>query len=307
MKQIYPIGKMLHEYRTRKGVSQEQLCGTLIAVSTLSRIERGERMPDRKTAEYLFTRLGLAAPAGLVPMTKVEYERFCIEVQIRRNIGERDYEIKSLLERYRNLSKKMNILEEQFYKLYHAIYAYEKEGLSHEKTRELLIEAMLLSFENYSLNTDLTGHLLSETEIVTLNNIASETYFIGEKENAIMLMTFLKNYLQNPIFESEIKTALYSMILFNLCNWIGLEGRHLESLALAEEGISFDTTHGRLNYFPFHIFNKGYCLSMLGQKDDGKKYIDLAYRNFEVMGRHELVVQTASEVNRLFGFNFKED
>lgn len=307
MKQIYPIGKMLHEYRTRKGISQEQLCGDILAVSTLARIERGERRPDRKTAEYLFTRLGLAAPEGLVPMTEEEYERFCIEVQIRRKMGEGVYDVKDLLESYRTIPKEMDVLEEQFYKLHYAIYANKNGLFNSEKSREMFIEAMKLSFKSYDINMDLTGHILSEIEIIILNNIADETYLLGEKENAIKLMMFLKDYLKNPLFESEIKTALYSMIVFNLTNWIGLAGQYKEALELAEEGIEFDTTHGRLNCFPLHIFNKGYCLAMMGRKEEGKEFIDLAYKNFEVMGKHDKVVQTASEVNRLFGFDFKEN
>ena len=306
MKQIYPIGKMLHEYRTRKGISQEQLCGTLIAVSTLSRIERGERMPDRKTAEYLFTRLGLDAPVGLVPMTDAEYERFCLEVQIRRKMGESDYDVKELLECYRSNGDKLKPLDEQFYLLYYAIYANKKENLSHEKALELMEKALRLSLKDYAPNMDLKEHLLSETEIIALNNVAKVTYVIGEHEKAMTLMIFLKDYLKNPFFESEIKTSLYSMIVFNLTNWVGFAGRTDEALALAEEGIAFDSTHGRLNYFPLHIFNKGFALAMMGRKEEGREFIDLAYRNFEVMGRHDMVVQTAAEVNRLFGFNFKE-
>lgn len=307
MKSVYPIGKMVYEYRTRKGISQEQLCGDILAVSTLARIERGQHRPDIKTAEYLFTRLGLAAPAGLVPMTKVEYERFCIEVQILRKISAGQHDIKELLVQYKKIDKKLNLLEEQFYLFSYALYANSEEKLAHDATRNLLINAMKLTLKNYTLDLNLEGYFFSEIEVLILNNIARETYEMGEQEKGIKQMMFLKQYLENPKIEDSLKNTMYTIIIFNLTNWLGLAGRHKEALELAEKGILFNSIHGDLIYFPFHIFNKGYCLSMLGQKDEGKKYIDLAYRNFEVMGRHELVVQTASEVNRLFGFNFKED
>lgn len=307
MKQIYPIGKMLHEYRTRKGISQEQLCGEILAVSTLARIERGERRPDRKTAEYLFTRLGLAAPEGLVPMTEVEYERFCIEVQILRKFSSGQHDIKELLIRYKEIDKKLNLLEEQFYQFSYALYANSEEKLVHDATREILINAMKLTMKNYTVDLDLEGYFFSEIEILILNNIARETYEIGEQESGIKQMLFLKRYLENPKIEDSLKNTMYTMIIFNLTNWIGLAGRHKEALELAEEGIAFDSIHGDLIYFSFHIFNKGYCLAMMGRKEEGKEFIDLAYRNFEVMDRHDLVVQTAAEVNRLFGFDFKEN
>lgn len=307
MKQIYPIGKMLHEYRTRKGISQEQLCGDILAVSTLARIERGERRPDRKTAEYLFTRLGLDAPEGLVPMTDDEYERFCLEMQIGRKISSGMHDIKNLLERYRNSTKKLKTLEEQFFQTFYALYENSEEGVEHYVTRDKLVKALQLTLKDYSLDMNLEGHLFSETEIIILNNIARETYDSGDKEIGIKQMTFLKNYLSNPNFENKLKDRLYTMIIFNLTNWIGLAGRYNEALELAEEGIAFDSTHGNLIYFSFHVFNKGFALAMLGQKSEGKEFIDLAYRNFEVMGRHDRVVQTAAAVNRLFGFDFKEN
>jgi len=37
----YIIGKLIKEFRVRKGYSQEELCYGLCAVSTLSRIESG--------------------------------------------------------------------------------------------------------------------------------------------------------------------------------------------------------------------------------------------------------------------------
>jgi len=56
---VYNIGKTIREYRTRKKISQEDLCYNICSVSSYSRIERGEQIPEKKTIEAITSRLGI--------------------------------------------------------------------------------------------------------------------------------------------------------------------------------------------------------------------------------------------------------
>lgn len=55
---ISKIGMIIRRRRTELGLSQEDLADGICAVTTLSRIENGERMPTQNHLEMLLQRVG---------------------------------------------------------------------------------------------------------------------------------------------------------------------------------------------------------------------------------------------------------
>jgi len=54
----YVVGEMIRRLRTQKGITQEELARSLLERGHLSKIERGQTIPNKKTLEMLFERLG---------------------------------------------------------------------------------------------------------------------------------------------------------------------------------------------------------------------------------------------------------
>ena len=57
----YPLGYIIKNRREELQLSQEDLAEGICSVSTLSRIENGERMPSKNHYEMLMQRLGYSA------------------------------------------------------------------------------------------------------------------------------------------------------------------------------------------------------------------------------------------------------
>lgn len=265
----YIIGSILKEYRTRLNISQEDLCFDLCAVSTLSRIECGERVPGRKLLEALFSRMGVSRS---VSITKTEFQRENLEFKINDMVAHDDFEIFDLLEEYKNCSENMAELERQFY-LFFKTMAEDYFNHNCEKALKIYEEALKISVKDYALGKIPNARLLTKTELLILNNISRTQYFFGQKDEAIKLMEFLRSYFEKGIMSEEEKAKNYPVILFNLENWYGMKNEDEKVIELCDIGIDVCIRYGKLSNFPYQIFNKGCSLIKLGKIEEGKNYL----------------------------------
>lgn len=270
--ETYLIGNILKENRIRLGISQEELCFDLCAVSTLSRIESGAQVPGRKLVEALFSRMGMNPPASAIPMSKIDFKRENLEYKINDMIATGKFEIADLLEEYKNCGGELAPLENQFYLFYKAL---SEDTIHHDGKTALkkYEEALRISIKDYELGKLPNARFLTCTELLILNNISRTLYFIEKKDEAIELMEFLRSYFENGIVSEEEKAKNYHVILFNLENWYGLRGEkgdYEKMLELSKIAISVCNLYGKLSLFPYHIFNKGFALIKLGKIDEGE-------------------------------------
>ena len=265
----YIIGSILKEYRTRLNISQEDLCFDLCVVSTLSRIECGERVPGRKLLEALFSRMGVSRS---VSITKTEFQRENLEFKINDMVAHDDFEIFDLLEEYKNCSENMAELERQFY-LFFKTMAEDYFNHNCEKALKNYEEALKISVKDYALGKIPNARLLTKTELLILNNISRTQYFFGQKDEAIKLMEFLRSYFEKGIMSEEEKAKNYPVILFNLENWYGMKNEDEKVIELCDIGIDVCIRYGKLSNFPYQIFNKGCSLIKLGKIEEGKNYL----------------------------------
>lgn len=265
----YIIGSILKEYRTRLNISQEDLCFDLCAVSTLSRIECGERIPGRKLLEALFSRMGVSRS---VSITKTEFQMENLEFKINDMVAHDDFEIFDLLEEYKNCSENMAELERQFY-LFFKTMAEDYFNHNCEKALKNYEAALKISVKDYALGKIPNARLLTKTELLILNNISRTQYFFGQKDEAIKLMEFLRSYFEKGIMSEEEKAKNYPVILFNLENWYGMKNEDEKVIELCDIGIDVCIRYGKLSNFPYQIFNKGCSLIKLGKIEEGKNYL----------------------------------
>ena len=284
--ETYLIGNILKEYRTRRNISQEELCLDLCAVSTLSRIECGERVPGRKLLEALFSKMGISRS---VSITKVDFQRENLEFKINDMIAHDDFKIFNLLEEYKNYSDQMTPLEEQFYIFFNTL-ANDYFNHDCEKALKNYETALKFSIKDYKLGNIPNARLLTKTELLILNNISRTQYFFGQKNEAIELMEFLRSYFEKGIMSEEEKAKNYPVILFNLENWYGLRGKnddYEKALKLCDIAIDTCIQYGKLSLFPFHLFNKGYLLVKMGNISEGKDYLADSFTVLKRMKKYD--------------------
>ena len=299
------IGNMLREQRERYNISQEELCGTVCAVSTLSRLENGRHIPSRKTVEYFFSKLGLRAPLNTIPLSEEDFIRFNLESEIMNKSANANYDFMDILEKYKSVAPKMDIFEQQFYEAYMALY-HRYHGTELSLCQNELIHALTYTIMNFEIGKEFNAHFLSTTEIVILINIAKIEYDLGHVENAIYYFEFLVEYCKKPFLSERERGRYLPVFLFNLSNYHGKLEHYEEALKLTDKGIAACIKYGNLNNFPYFVFNKGYGQCCLGDMENGKKIIEDSFSIFDQTCQHDKVIFASKEVNKRFGFNFPE-
>jgi Helix-turn-helix. len=176
--EIYLIGKTIREFRLRKGFSQEKVSDGICAVSTLSRIECGLHIPNRKLAEALFSKMGMTPPLHTVLMKESDIIRWNLEYEINNSIANRNYEIKNLLRQYRQCRQGMDIFEKQFHIFFCTVYD-STHGTPPEKTLPFYLKALNYTIPSFTPDTGtecLSPLLLTKIERMIINNIAITLY-----------------------------------------------------------------------------------------------------------------------------------
>ena len=72
---IYQLGHIIRLRREDLGITQEELADGICSVPTLSRIENGERMPNKAHVEMLLQRLGYSDTMSYVYVDRNELQR----------------------------------------------------------------------------------------------------------------------------------------------------------------------------------------------------------------------------------------
>lgn len=281
----YIIGKLIGEFRIRKGYSQEELCYGICSVSSMSRIESGKQIPSKKTAEALLSRLGVSVPSSDVVMSKIEIERWNLEQKITQYIISGNCDIDDMVKAYEGLGE-MDNLECQKILFFKTICENTCENdkqlvLSH------FVEALRYSIPKFRLGEELSFTLLTETERLILNNIAVTEFELGNLDEAIRIEEFLRRYYEDNTNSSVSSTNL-PVILFNLSNWYETKGDYEKSIEVAESGRKKCLHFGQLDHFPLFIMNRGWAYGKLGDMEKCKQDIDYAVRTMVEMEKREL-------------------
>lgn len=265
------IGLLIKEARERQGITQEELCGLAITPSTLSRIENGRVLPSRKNREYLCQKLGILESMIQYEPSKNDEEKMIIEKEIKKSVAIGTYNYSDLLIRYAEIMSEDSPLEKQFYK-YASALKFSKETGDRRKSKEMLLEALSLTFPNFSFDIDLHKHYFSSLEITLMNCIALRIYD-DDKNSALYIMRQLKDYCEmhlNPI--AEIMNN-YPTILFNVQNWEGFAENWEEAYNVASKGIEFCIENGNTFILPNLFIDKGWNAFQLGRIEEARKCI----------------------------------
>ena len=303
---FYTLGYLLCQIRKKKHISQGGMCRGLCTVSMASLIENCKRVPNRKLMEALFSRLGEKAPSNKVIMRKSDFHMRNLEYRLATKISIADFEIKDLLDEYKNLKESLNNLELQLYEFYEALYLNRNSDQNEQSLNEL-VRALKRTIPDYEIDKPMPNVLISNLEFLILNNIARHLYFISEKTRAVDLMTQLKTYYENANVNTREKAKNLSLIYFNLANWKEMAGERKLALELSEQGKSLCLESNYLLDFPYHIFNIGYCYAQLGEKEKAKSFFSNAFTIFDIMGKHDDTAYATPIINKQFGYDFPTD
>lgn len=288
---------IIQEFRKRKGMTQEKLSEGHCEPETLSRIESGSQQMSVKLYNELMEELGCSPVFFSQSLTRPQYERVQLEQEINERIEVGDYEIKELLDNYKDCSPDMDEHEEQFY-LYESAYYDRKHGAESSCVLAKFEQALRKTFDGYTLQTDITDTLLLPDEIIILYNIARCLQENGKQKRAVLIMRQLYQLYK----DYELLDPLINLRFDSVCRWLSLwlldEGQLDTALQVAEEGCATCIKYSRMKNFPYLLYTKSKILEKSDKKDEGRKFLRQAYSFFEVLDNKEMLdkIISAGEV-----------
>lgn len=275
------IGKIIYWKRKAMGISQEDLADGICSVSTLSRIENGERIPTQNHLEPLLQRLGYT---NLIFDAYADEEAFLaheLKFKTRQAYFEGDYTLsKELLSKFEPLVKKASHIDRQFILLMN-ILLYPEQYTKEARLQELEA-ALRLTQPKYK-----SGQVpfpLSYAEIVLLNNIAISLANCGNKRTAIDILYKIVDYYDSHIDSIEESLRTQPMTLYNLSKMLGMENRYQECIDICDKGIALAQKTGCCTELTHTLYNKAWVLIKRGDCQDSPQAKELLRNALNIAG-----------------------
>jgi transcriptional regulator with XRE-family HTH domain len=273
----YPLGYIIKNRREELQLSQEDLADGICSVSTLSRIENGERMPSKNHYEMLMQRLGYSALSLDYFTDKQDFIIHELKFKIRHAYIEKEFgQCRRLLEKLTSLTGERSTIDTQFISLYDTLL--NDNALSAAETLERLEAALRLTCPKYG--KDFVPKVLSYEEIIILNNIAINYEAVGKRPRAIELLYAIKNYYDRQISSAEESLRTQPMILYNLSANLGMAGRYDECIAVCDEAISLARRTYRYAFYGKTLYNRAWSLlrrDHVGDREQARLSLKQAY------------------------------
>jgi transcriptional regulator with XRE-family HTH domain len=192
--ELYHIGTAIKYFRQKYNISQGELCEGLCSVTTLFRIEVGERSADVLLLQMLFQRLGKSQNEFELIISDTDYELIKMRGEIERKIRDKNLETAcELLEAYEKRANQETTVEKQFIARNKA-FLYELEGGETETVIKLLAEAIAYTVPNFGTKV-MKDHYFGKTELKIMIDIIDRYISIGKKEDAKEIIIKIMEYL----------------------------------------------------------------------------------------------------------------
>lgn len=286
----FKLGTYIKKRRTELGMSQEELCSGLCAVSSLSRIENNQQDPSRALTMNLLERLGLphgkfAALWGQNDITIATLRREITDSMIqyhraseesRHPIAQQILEKLDELERIAN-AENLNI--QQFLLMYRARLG----PYSVDERLAMQLKAIRLTCPDFDLDDFQRGHYnMDESRLI--NQIANTYTDAGQRKKAINIYRQLLWNLDKYCREFFDYANHFCLIAHNYAIALDLEHRHADALELAQRGLEISRFYHEYQFLPGFLALQAECKYFLGEKSKSRELFLEAYYVYKAYG-----------------------
>lgn len=272
----FKIGDVIRKLRIKQDITQEQLSEGICSVSKLSKIENNIQIPTKVNFDAFMQRLGRPGEFHYTFVSEHDFKIQELRFHISENTSLRNYDkafqLIGILEQEKEANDNLN---RQFIMYIKAIIQKSK-GEDLDKILKLLYDAIRITKPNYD-NSNISKLLLTNDELIIINNIAIIEYNKGNRNKAIYIEYEIKNYIEQRIFDNRNKIVIFPMILYNLSKWLGKEERYQEANEICDQGINICIKYGKLTAYGEILLNKACSVYGLGNKKESIIYFKRAY------------------------------
>ncbi|MBP7320455.1 MAG: helix-turn-helix domain-containing protein, partial [Lachnospiraceae bacterium] len=242
------IGKLVRYEREKKQISIQNLANGICSISTLQRVENGERLPDFFVLERMIERLGKSINKMEFLYHQGDYEIYYLREVIERYLENKQYaDVWEGLEAYEALKEAEEPIHKQYiFKMYGAI-ASEVEK-NHQKAAMYLEEALQLTVPDFQIEK-IGDYLLGEGEFVILLMWIQEKYQLGNDLSLLEMDSVLFS-IEKICEDEEIRANIYCKAALVLGEILIGQGNHEKALELYTKGKDILVENGTLVHLP---------------------------------------------------------
>lgn len=279
---LQALGEYIRDERKRQNITQGQLGEGICEPMTVSRLERGTRIPVYHWIIPMLQRLGLPDGQFVALLSRREVEIqdlrdgiLADSIRFERALKEERPGIRAAglekLARLEELGKDDRVIR-QYVLSYRSTLGRPEGPYSYAEERALLLEALRITVPRFDLQEIHTG-LYSLDETTLINKIAVTYALEGERRRAIDVYRQLLKYIQKHFQRLPGYAGKLSLIAHNYSRELILEKRFEEAKEVAELGLEANIQAGHYQFLGGLLHHIGECaLNMGDPRTCGKLY-----------------------------------
>lgn len=279
----WSVGDIIRHIREDQGISLYQLANGICSVSTLSRMEAGDREPELIMMEMLLSRLGYQPQKFEMNGSPKEFEQYEARSRMRTYVREHQpKQLQEMLEDYIRGLEKEGILERDSLQ-----WQFVKEMKGNLLIQEGRVEEGLVLLEESIAHTLpqwkkswYERFIASSGELKLLHQISEIYESQGKQNKAYEIKYNIRNYLNQKHIHRDQMPQLYTEITCELVSYFlaqrvsAKEGIHLCDVALKV----LADTNCLYNWCDL-LYLKGKCVEVLIEK--GEATVNEAIRVYQ--------------------------
>lgn len=207
------VGNLIRSIREKRKITREKLSFGLCSVTTLTRYELGERIPDKFMADAILERMGQVPFRYEFIGSEQEFQFRMMRNHIEKLQNKEREKALFLIEEYRNLITEKDSLHMQYLCVRTAeIFAVQ----GNIQRAEQLYRRAFGYTELPASGDKLEKRFLTECEISCVYGLAESLIQQNKMEEALLLYTGMKQYLDKNFWDYGKKQKYYPQILYRL-------------------------------------------------------------------------------------------
>src|SRR5699024_2681333 len=277
-------GSLIKSKRKELGLTQKELSEGICTQALISRIEKGDIVPQNSILQQLGSRLQLNDKELSTLAYKTRYDNEIDELKrnIRRALTRRDYDyIEKILEQNKILINNTNNENDQAFFTWMNASLQDKLYNQKDKALKILTEIPLLNLED-------------ELAIEILNAIGVIYYQGNEFKQAL-------NVFQHAVsmIEDNIDYMVQTKLLFNYALTLEEYDEDKKALDYIIQAIERLIIEDSMYLLGDLYHTKGFVLRKLGHLEEAKKSNQLALSIFEIQNNNKFKVMTQLEIKEI--------
>ena len=261
--QVEIYRKLIRDRREALALSQEKLAEDICDWGTVSRIERGVRIPKRRVSRQLLERVGRTGDSVETILQVERPDLLDLAVKINGLMSfSKGAEAEPLIMELEAKMKKPGKFARQYLLYIKAVALFDQKKISIEEYTRMQEEALFLTLPRLD-EAGMEKWYFSTCEMDIINVLSYSYEKLGRVEEIIHLLQLVQRQFEETPFSIKHNISGYELTMRNLGSKLGNVGRYVEAMDVSDKAICAGLQAGRGNILRFALYDYGWDIEQL--------------------------------------------